>query len=115
MESSRAPREFDLRIPLTSLVSLTVAGQTYTVTTPSQPTDPADIWNQYYHFYCFGSECSGLEVTLELITNDPVEVLVADRTGGLPIDAERLLLLRAPLAVPIHEGDETVILRRVKL
>ena len=115
LESDRSPREFDLRIPFSSLASLTVAGQTYTVTTPAQPPDPSDIWSQYYHFYCYGSECNGLEVTLNLTTSEPVEVLIADHTGGLPSDAEPLLQLRAPLAVPIHAGDETVILRRVKL
>jgi hypothetical protein len=115
LESSRAPREFDLRIPLASLASLSVAGQTYTVTAPSQPPDPTDTWSQYYHFYCFGSECNGLEVTLNLTSPNPVEMLIADRTSGLPPGAECLLELRDPLAVPIHEGDETVILKRVKL
>jgi hypothetical protein len=65
-------------------------------------------------YSCVTVPPGGLEVELEL-GEAPVDVVLADRSAGLPAAAQAVAAARPPEAVPVHEGDTTVVLRRLKL
>ena len=108
LRSAREPREFDMGVPLAALASISVAGDTF-------PIDPTDASGDYCGFFCFGPSCDGLEVTLQFKTVDPVEVFIVDRSSGLPPEDESFSQARPATAVPVYDGDQTMILRRVEL
>ena len=106
LRSARKPREFDLRIPIVGLASVSASGNSFTV-------DPADASEGYYTFFCFGPSCDGLDVTLQFTSTNQVSVFVVDRSSGLPPDDVSFSQARPAMAVPIHDGDQTMVLRRV--
>lgn len=65
-------------------------------------------------YACLTVPTGGLEVELEL-GGAPVDLVLADRSVGLPAALGALAAARPPEAVPVHEGDTTVVLRRLKL
>ena len=107
LRSARSPREFDLRIPIVGLTSVSASGDTFTV-------DPADASEGYYTFFCFGPSCDGLDITLQFTSTNPVSVFVVDRSTGLPPEDSTFSQARPPSAVPIHDGDQILVLRRVE-
>lgn len=68
----------------------------------------------HVNYSCLTVPPGGLEVELEL-GSTPVELILADRSLGLPGAWQAVAAARPPEAVPIHEGDTTIVLRRVKL
>ena len=108
LRSAREPREFDLRVPIAVLASISVAGDTF-------PVDAADASEGYYSLLCFGGRCDGLEVTLQLNTADPVEVFIIDRSAGLPPEDRSFIQARPATAVPTYDGDQMLVLHRVEL
>lgn len=65
-------------------------------------------------YSCLTVPREGLEVELEL-GSAPAELILADRSTGLPAAWQAVGAARPPEAVPIHEGDTTIVLRRLKL
>ena len=65
-------------------------------------------------YACLTVPEEGLEVELELGAG-PVELVLADRSIGLPPAGQAAAAARPPEAVPVHEGDTTVVLRRMRL
>jgi len=108
LRSPRGAGAIDLHVPLARLASITAAGQ-------ELPLDAGGAAGEDYTLSCYGLACDGLEVTLELVGPDPVSVLVADSSPGLPTGGERLLQDRPATVVPYQEGDLTVLWRRVDL
>jgi hypothetical protein len=106
-----SPRDADwitLHIPAGTLLSVGVEGYELLVNRDA-------AWHGYYTLDCQGRACDGLPVRLSLETTDPVEILVIDRSGGLPAGGDDWTEARGPAAVPVSEGDLTVILKRVEL
>jgi hypothetical protein len=107
LRSPRGAGAIDLRLPAGRLASISAAGR-------ELPVDGSAA-GQDYALWCYGLACDGLEVTLELVGLDPVSVLLADSSPGLPASGEVLLQSRPATAAPYQEGDLTVIWRRVEL
>ena len=57
----------------------------------------------------------GVELDLVLQGSGPLESWVADRTPALPAEAARVAAARPREAVPVQEGDATLVTRRVRL
>ncbi len=70
--------------------------------------------SRHVTYACLTVPAGGLEVELELGAA-PVDLVLADRSVGLPAAAQAVAAARPPDAVPIHEGDTTVVLRKLKL
>jgi MFS family permease len=108
----RSPREaqlFDMLVPIERLASISIAGKDYLV-------KAEDSKNGFYNFYCFGSECSGLELTLHLVGATPVRALLIDYTYGLGEFKSELLNARnSSYAIPYNDGDEAILCRSVDL
>jgi hypothetical protein len=107
----RSPRGGDwisLHVPAGVLLSVGVADY-------ELPVDRDEAWHGYYTLECHGRACDGLPVRLGLGTTDPVELLIIDRTGGLPVGGDAWIEARGPTAVPVGPGDLTIILKRVEL
>jgi len=108
LRSPRGAARIDLRVPAARLASITAAGH-------ELPVDAGGAQGEDYALWCYGLACDGLEVTLELVGAEPVPVLVADLSPGLPAGGEGLLRARPATAVPFQEGDATILWRRVEL
>jgi hypothetical protein len=108
LRSPRGAGAIDLRVPGGRLASISAGGQRL-------PVDAAGTTGGYYTLLCYGRACDGLEVSLELLGAEPVSVLVADSSPGLPAGGQNLLRDRPATAVPYQEGDLTLIWRRVEL
>jgi hypothetical protein len=61
----------------------------------------------------YGLPPEGAEVELRL-TGSPAELIVSDRTLGLPAEGQRLVDLRPPLCVPVHTGDAVWVSRPLR-
>jgi hypothetical protein len=107
LRSPRGAAAIDLRLPVSRLASISVDGQKLAVDHGATDGD--------YALVCYGLACDGLEVILELIGPEPVSVLVADSSLGLPAGGEALLRDRPATAVPYQMGDTTVLWRSVDL
>jgi hypothetical protein len=57
----------------------------------------------------------GLEVELVLGSSAAFELLLADSSPGLPDSGRGLASERGSLAVPIQDGDQSLVLRRVSV
>ena len=58
------------------------------------------------------------EAVVEILLgrNGPIDAVVSDTTYGLPPSAAALVRARdASLAVPVHDGDTTTVVRRLRL
>lgn len=66
-------------------------------------------------FTCNGRSCDGLELTLEVAAGQAFDVHVADLTPGLPAEGATLLAARPATAVPVHDGDMTVVTNLVRI
>ena len=57
----------------------------------------------------------GLNVELDLEGDEPATIVVADRVRALPPTAERYLQARPPNAVPVQEGDVSIVYAALEL
>ena len=106
LHAARAEAELDLLLPITQTEAITLGEQTFTAVL-------ADSWNGFYSLWCYG--CDGQEVTLRFNSADPVEVLLAEYTDGLPAGAERFVQARPASALAAYDGDLTVVVKRLLL
>jgi hypothetical protein len=106
LRAARGEDELDLLMPITTTESITMGGQTFAA-------NPKDSRNGFYSLWCYA--CDGQEVTLRFKSADPVEVLVAEYTSGLPAGAERFVQARPAWALAAYDGDLTVVVKRVEL
>ncbi len=112
----RSPRGADgisLHVPADALAgdsvsAVTISGYPFAVVAE-------DAVQGYYSLDCFGRGCDGLVVELRLASEARVEVLVVDNTSGLPAGGEAWLQARPDTAVPVDEGDLTLLMKRVDL
>ena len=113
LRSPRGAAGITLLVPVGALAT----GDPAAVTVSDYPFDlvPEDAVGGYYTLECHGRACDGLVVELRLEGEARVEVLVVDSSSGLPPGGETVLQARPDTAVPINEGDLTLILRRVDL
>jgi len=113
LDSPRGAAGIALHVPVDALA----AGDQPAVTVAGYPFDlaPEDAVRGYYTLDCYGRACHGLVVELRLEGEAPVEVLVVDSSSGLPAGGETWLQARPDAAVPVNEGDLTLIMRRVDL
>jgi hypothetical protein len=108
LRSLRGADLITLQVPVAALNAVIVADKRFVVTSNGAA-------NGYYTLQCYGRACNGLVVQLHLKEETPVEVLVTDFTVGLPPDGESLLQARSPTGVPVDQGDQTIIMKRVVL
>ena len=108
LHSPRGADWVNLHVPVEALASIVVADYTFTVR-------PDGAWNGYYTLQCHGRACDGLVVQFHLKEETSVEVLVVDCTSGLPPGGEALIQARPITAAPAHQGDQTIIMKRVDL
>ncbi|MEJ2210160.1 MAG: M20/M25/M40 family metallo-hydrolase [Anaerolineae bacterium] len=99
LRSPRGAEAMDLVLPGAPLYGLTVAGQAL---------NPG-YEGGYYTLSCYGRACDGLEVTMELGGGASVAGWVVDYSLGLPPAGAWLLDARPATAVPVQEGDLTVV------
>jgi hypothetical protein len=78
----------------------------------NQPKGPQPDF-QFYTFSTLPPE--GVEVDVVLGEARPLDWYVLDRTPGLPPAGAPLLQARPDTAVPIQEGDSTLVSRKVKV
>lgn len=71
--------------------------------------------NGWAYYGCSTTPAKGIEISFQIPTGKSVEVFALDRTPGLPPDGSFLLKARPLTATPIHEGDVTILSRRVQL
>src|SRR5690606_26976707 len=76
------------------------------------------IWNdpdanEHQAFDCRGRACDGLELTLHVDADGPLELVLFDQTAGLPEGGEALLAARPATATPSFEGDVTLSFNRL--
>jgi hypothetical protein len=96
--------------PQAKVHSLTMNGK------PAMKPDRPKSWYAGWQvFTCRTLPAEGIEVEMVLGGTGTAEVVVADESPGLPASGARLLEARPPTAVPSHEGDITVVTRKVKL
>lgn len=108
LHSPRGADGVNLHVPVEALASIVVADYTF-------PVRPDGAWNGYYTLQCQGRACDGLVVQLHLREENPIEVLVVDITSGLPPGGETLIQARPMTAVPAHQGDQTIVMKRVEI
>ena len=113
LRSPRGAAGITLHVPVDALAAgdppaVTVAGYSFDLV-------PEDAVGGYYTLECYGRACDGLVVELRLEGEAPVEVLVVDSSSGLPAGGETWLQARPDTAVPVNEGDLTLIMRRQDL
>jgi hypothetical protein len=113
LRSPRGAAGITLHVPVGALAE----GDPAAVTVSDYSFDlvPEDAVGGYYTLECYGRACDGLVVGLRLEEEAPVEVLVVDSSSGLPPSGETWLQARPETAVPVNEGDLTLIMRRVDL
>ena len=60
-----------------------------------------------------GLPVAGIDVTIELRGDAPVEVTVLDQSFDLPVGGDALRAARPPSAVAVQDGDATLLVRRL--
>jgi hypothetical protein len=106
-----SPRGADatfLLLPVERLASIDI--EDYVLPVSSQ-SDQVTL----YSLKCQGRPCDGLQLRLHLKGDSPIEVLVFDATFDLPPGGEVFFQARPATALPVHEGDQTIILSRLEL
>lgn len=69
-------------------------------------------WEDYLTFTYHGLPPEGVQLSIHVQQKEPVTVLIMDKSYGLPDIGEDLMKARALSAVPIQDGDQTVVLHR---
>ena len=103
LRSPRGGNIIELFIPLRSLVSIRVSDYTF------EPTLVSDY--PYFYLACHG--CDGLEVEMIFDNLEPVELLIADHSLGLPPVSTDFVRNRPSPTAPIGFGDQTILARRI--
>jgi len=58
---------------------------------------------------------AGVAVDFTIRRTSPPQIYVMDKSYGLPLEATAILKARPPEATPIHDGDGTIVIRRIQL
>lgn len=93
------------------LESLRIGGQAVELE-PRRPGAPVQGWRP---FTLFGLPPQGVELDLVLGETGPFDWYVADRSDGLPPGGRALLDARPATAVTLHEGDNALVSRKVRI
>jgi hypothetical protein len=121
LRSPRGAEGISLHVPMGALAegdpsAVTAAGYRFDLVAEDAVGGYYSLeWGGYYTLDCFGRGCDGLVVELRLQGEAPVEVLVVDSTSGLPAGGDVWLQARPDTAVPVNEGDLTLLMKRVDL
>ncbi len=107
VKSPRGANNLRLMIPVSAgLHSVVVNDQEMKV-----PTSDED-WQR---ISVTGVPGQGFDMKLVLASMDPVESLLLDWNSKLPAEAALMIEARAPLAAPVHSGDQSMVFTRVML
>ena len=107
VRSPRGARSVFLFLPEESSIrSVTISGEL----APMSPAGP-----RYRSVSVQGLPAEGVTVELTLADTEPLEILLADRSDGLPEQGRVVEEARPSWAVPRHHGDVTIVQRRVTL
>ena len=112
LRSPRGAPEVDIALPPSASIDLLTARGA------SVPNlyDRAISWRQGWRIYSFiGVPPEGLEVEFRIGQPAPVEIYLLAQSSGLPLEGLFLLKDRPANAVPSHDGDMTIISRRIRL
>jgi hypothetical protein len=69
----------------------------------------------WYRMGCLTLPPQGAELEVVLAETAPQDWYVADSSPGLPRAGEALVKARGPEAVPVQEGDTTLVSRKVRI
>jgi hypothetical protein len=69
----------------------------------------------WHHYECATMPTKGVEMSFTLPSGKPVVVITIDETYSLPFEASFLVKSRPLTAVPLGDGDRTLVIRRVQL
>ena len=107
LTSPRGAGRLDLYLPIAHLRRISANGF-------ELPVKPSDTLEGFYHLACFGFQCSGLEVSLEINGQDLAPAYLSDSTFGLPPTDKELADTRPPDSIQAEWGDLTVIWNRLE-
>jgi len=66
-------------------------------------------------YSCLTLPPEGVEIEAVLVGEKPAEIVLTDQSPGLPPEGAKLAALRPRTAVPSHEGDVSLVTRRVRI
>ncbi|MGH9703322.1 MAG: M28 family peptidase, partial [Candidatus Acidiferrales bacterium] len=106
-----APKEYLLFPPSELVEAVSIEG------TPVPPiTDSILRYTNGWHIYdLVDTAKAGVEVDFTIRGTSPPQIYLMDKSYGLPLEATAILKSRPPEATPIHDGDGTIVIRRVQL
>ncbi|HSF43972.1 MAG TPA: M20/M25/M40 family metallo-hydrolase [Thermoanaerobaculia bacterium] len=112
LTSPRGARVGTVMVPQEAkLESLRIGGQAVEVE-PRSPGAPAQGWRP---LTVVGLPSQGVELDVVLGESRPFDWFAADRSDGLPPSGRALLDARPDNAVPLNEGDTTLVSRKVRI
>ncbi|HSS44690.1 MAG TPA: hypothetical protein VLO07_05045, partial [Thermoanaerobaculia bacterium] len=97
--------------PSVRIESMAMEGQPLPRLHPRAVSDNAG-WQVYS---CVTLPPEGVVIEAVLAGEEPAEIILTDRSPGLPPDGAKLAAARPPTAVPSYEGDATIVTLRVRL
>lgn len=110
VRSARGARDISLQLPPGAAIeSVRVAGK-------RAPIDRGTRWRGGWHVLtCLAVPPEGLEIEFTLRDSTALEIVLSDRSGGLPAAADALQRARPAAAVPFRAGDGTIVTTRVTI
>ena len=69
----------------------------------------------YKVLVCMGESCDGRQVRLAMKSAKPIAALLARITSGVPAELKPVAQSRGKLAVPIGDGDQTIVVSEISL
>jgi hypothetical protein len=111
LSSPRGAPELQLVVPPQARV------QSFSVDGTEVPPPVAKLarWFGGHAVHRFPARPGGTEVSLRVEGAPPLEVVIADSSPGLPASAREVVHARDEVAVPVQEGDVTLLTRRLRL
>jgi len=110
LDTGATPYKIVLMIPETAgLVSISIDGM------PLKPEHLPKVVRGHHVLVCQGESCDGRQVRLVMSSAQPVPALIARITSGLPADLKPVARSRGKLAVPIGDGDQTIVMSEASL
>jgi hypothetical protein len=112
------------------MISHRGAPKVYLLFPPSESSEPVSIegkqvppiseailsYTNGWHVYdVVDLQPEGVEIGFAIAGNAPLQVYVMDKSYGLPLEGLFLLKDRPADCTPIHDGDGTIVIRRVQL
>lgn len=112
LSSPRGARKAVLVIPEAArLVAVEVDG----VPRPMSPGQPVMAFAGWVQQTLLTLPAQGSDLTIVLGATEPQDWYIYDQTGGLPAAGEALVKARPATAAPIHNGDQTIVSRKVRV